>query len=375
MFLRKFTLQNFRNYGDVILEFNRCGNLLFGRNGQGKTNLLESIYYLSVFRSFRRGTDKEIVRWDNDWFRISGFFDTGRSADRSITVRWEHGGPKQVYFENDRMQTLSEMIGIFPAVLMSPESVEITQGQPVERRRFLDLCFSMVDREYLENLIAYRRVLRQRNRLLSSFGGNRGHGDETLEAWTEKLIEHGSFIIDRRAAAIDIFSDICREMYAEVSTGSEALEMRYHANLVDVSDSAESFRAELGKLYDEELNRGATLIGPHRDDLLLFLDGHDARKYGSQGQHKTILLALKAAELQFISEKRGIQPVILLDDLFALLDSKRIMAFLKVLKRYGQFFITSNVEIRPDFILTEAGFSASDFSQFYVEGGSVQHQS
>ena len=128
-------------------------------------------------------------------------------------------------------------------------------------------------------------------------------------------------------------------------------------------------------LYDEELNRGATLIGPHRDDLLLFLDGHDARKYGSQGQHKTILLALKAAELQFISEKRGIQPVILLDDLFALLDSKRIMAFLKVLKRYGQFFITSNVEIRPDFILTEAGFSASDFSQFYVEGGSVQHQS
>lgn len=371
MYLKSLTLQNYRNYSDLRIEFNKCGNLLFGKNGQGKTNLLESVYYLSVFRSFRRGSSRDLVGWGSEWFRINGFFDTERSLEREIEVSWEKGGQKQVLFEKDRVSRLADMIGSFPVILLSPESVEITQGQPGERRRFMDLCFSMVDKEYLNKLISYRKVLRQRNTVLyRSVPGSFGF-DEVIAPWDEKLVEYGTYLIRYREQMVHQFSDICREMYEEISSGSERFEMTYRSGIGD-EISEERYRECLVRNRDEEFRRKTTVTGPHRDELVLQLDGHDARKFGSQGQHKTILLALKAAEVRYIHEKKETQPAILLDDLFAMLDRNRIMSFLKILTGFGQFFITANVELDPGSLLSEAGFSDGDFSQFEVRNGVIE---
>jgi len=374
MFLTKLVLHNFRNYPDSVCTFNRGGNLLFGRNGQGKTNLLEAIYYLSVFRSFRRGASKDILRWHEDRFRITGFFDTADHIERTVDVHYERGNTRSVYYENERVAMLSKMVGYFPAVVLSPESLEISQGLPGSRRRFLDLCFSTVDAEYLSNLIAYKKVLKHRNSLLLSAVG--AGDDKTLfDSWTEKLVQHGSFLIGYRIRAVEKIAAICREVYASISHGSEEIALEYASVVPDPGNIEESFRQELDRHAEEEQRRKTTLTGPHRDDVVILLNGHDARKFGSHGQHKTILLALKSAELQYISLMKNVQPVILLDDLFALLDTKRIMAFLSILRQYGQFFITANTSINPVRLLSEAGFGGGDFSQFSVESGSIQDSS
>jgi DNA replication and repair protein RecF len=370
MFLKKLILQNFRNYSGTTLECNKRGNLLFGRNGQGKTNLLESIYLLSVFRSFRKGTAKDLLKWDESHFLVKGFFDTAKSIEREISIVCEKGDSRQVFYENERVNKLSGLIGTFPTVILSPESLEISQGSPKERRRFLDLCLSNIDPEYLDNLIAYRKVLKHRNSLLCS--ATLEFDEKTIAPWNEKLVEHGSFIIRRRLDAVSRISVIFEKMYNIISGGSEKLTLEYKSSVADLSDVESCFEKRLTENRQEEARRKATLTGPHKDDIKFILNGHNARKFSSQGQHKTILLALKSAELKYLSETMNIQPVILLDDLFALLDNERIMAFLNILHSYSQFFITANIEIDHDDLLTRAGFQESDFSQYLVENGSIR---
>jgi len=296
MFLQKLSLQNFRNYEDITVELNRGGNLLFGDNGEKKTNFLESIYFLSVFRSFKRGSSSEIAQWETNGFQLSGFFETVSGITRSIDIRWETGQKKQVYFEGELIPKISELIGTFPTVIMSPESQEISRGLPQERRRFLDLCISMVDSEYLRHLIAYKRVTKQRNKfLLLTEQGKSGYS-AALEPWNVKLVQHGSFLIKRRLEAIDKLSVTCREMYAEISGGREELAVEYRSTIPDADRIEESFRKQLMRFRDDEQRKKTTLVGPHRDDIKFCLNGNDARKYASQGQHKTILLALKSAD-------------------------------------------------------------------------------
>jgi len=375
MLIKKIELHNFRNYADVSIELNERGNLLFGRNGQGKTNLLESLYYLSVFRSFRKAASKDIVKWGENGFGIDGFFEMTDSFKRTISARWNESNTKEVFYENERVRKLSSMIGVFPAVLLSQESIEISQGAPGERRRFLDMCFSMVDSEYLINLISYRRVLKQRNRLLHTMVDNSNADESMLELWNQKLIQYGSYIIQYRARALESLSTLCSDMYSAICKRGEKLEIEYRSSAGDLSHLTESFARKLFERRKDERRRKKSLVGPHRDDLLLLLNGHEARKFCSQGQHKTILLALKTAELQYISEKKNVIPAILLDDLFALLDNRRIQSFLGILKDYSQFFITANIEVDSDTYLSQAGFDRSDFSQFLVAGGTIERRS
>ncbi|MFC1563892.1 DNA replication/repair protein RecF [candidate division KSB1 bacterium] len=371
MFLKKILLENFRNYKNIELEFNSRGNLLFGKNGQGKTNLLEAVYYLSVFRSFRKGTSTDIVSWGADDFLINGFFDTKNDIERRIEVVWKRGETKRVYFEHENVDRLSELIGNFPIVILSPEGIEITQGMPAERRRFLDLLISQVDKVYLDNLSSYRKVLKQRNSLLSgSYYSNTGDSTE-FEIWTERLIEHGVQLQQKRLTVVEELSGIAAKMYSRICQGHEELLVKYRPSVDPENDIRENFVKELGDAESEERRKKVTLVGPHRDEIKFFINGYDARKYGSQGQHKSILLALKSAELSFLNETKGIKPVILLDDLFAMLDEKRIMAFLGILAEYGQFFITANAGLNPEVLLSEAGFRKSEFSQYMVEGGRI----
>lgn len=372
MIVSRISLQYFRNYEDISLELNPRGNLLFGKNGQGKTNFLEALFYLSVFRSFRKASGRDIVQWDRDWFRITGFLETDTAAVRSLDVVWDRTGSNQVQFENDRVSRLADAVGLLPVVVLSPESLDISQGPPSERRKFLDMCFSMTDPEYLNRLTQYRRVLRQRNTLLSTSDTRSPSFDSAIEPWNEKLIEHGSFITNYRSRAVGDFAGICAGACSEISGESEDLRISYSSQVSGDGDIRERFRAELAESRDEEYRRRTTLVGPHRDELLFFLNGRDARKFASQGQHKTILLSLKAAEIRYITEKKGTAPVILLDDFFALLDERRIMLFIGILKRHHQFLITSNMQLDPGELLSRAGFETEEFSQYSVEGGRVQ---
>ncbi|MCP4723885.1 MAG: DNA replication/repair protein RecF [bacterium] len=366
MFLKKICLENYRNYENVELEFNSRGNLLFGKNGQGKTNLLEAIYYLSVFRSFRKGTSSDIVTWDTEDFHITGFFDTKNEIERRIEVFWKRGETKKVYFDNDSVERLSELIGNFPIVILSPESIEITQGMPAERRRFLDLLISQADKLYLDNLSSYRKVLRQRNSLLY-------HDPDraTLDIWTEKLIEHGVRLQEKRTQVLEKMSGVIGKMYSRICQGNEELLVKYRPSIEPEDDLRRSFEQKLINTEHEERRKKTTLVGPHRDEIRFFINGYDARKYGSQGQHKSILMALKSAEIMYLKEEKGIDPVILLDDLFAMLDQKRIMAFLGILKEHDQFFITANAGLNPEVLLSEAGFKKTEFSQYLVEAGKI----
>ena len=371
LFLKKLSLRSFRNCSDSETEFNKKGNLITGGNGQGKTNFLESIYYLSVFRSFRGMAGADLAKWGSDRFNISAFFEIGSGIERCLEVSWVKGSRKEVSLDDDRVAKMSSLIGTFPMVIMSPESLEIAQGQPRMRRRFLDLCISTVDREYLQNLIAYKRVVRQRNSLLSRMSYDNAAGSGEIEPWNDKLVQHGSFIIKRRVDAVKILSELSRKMYSRISRGDEELSVEYISKMQDAEQIEEDFTLLLEQSRKEERRRKRTLIGPHRDDLWFKLDGHDARKYGSQGQQKTILLALKAAEAHYIAELAGMQPIVLLDDLFALLDRTRIDAFLRILQEFRQFFITASSDTNHDTILKDAGFDKSDFSNFTVTGGKI----
>ncbi len=366
MFLKKIRLENYRNYESIELEFNSRGNLLFGKNGQGKTNLLEAIYYMSVFRSFRKGTSSDIVKWDSDDFQIAGFFDTKNKIERCIEIRWKRGEAKRVYFDNDNVERLAELIGNFPIVILSPESIEITQGMPAERRRFLDLLISQEDKRYLDDLTSYRKVLKQRNILLFSDPDR-----TTLDIWSEKLVEYGVRLQEKRAEVLGQLSGTVSRMYSRISHGNEELFVKYRPSVDPADDLKRSFEEDLVESSGEERRKKTTLVGPHRDEIRFFIDGRDARKYGSQGQHKSILMALKSAEIIYLKEEKGVDPVILLDDLFAMLDQKRIMAFLGILKEHDQFFITANAGLNPEVLLSEAGFKKTEFSQYQVEGGRI----
>ncbi|MFC1555338.1 DNA replication/repair protein RecF, partial [candidate division KSB1 bacterium] len=260
---------------------------------------------------------------------------------------------------------------MFPTVILSPESQGISQGFPEERRKFIDLTISMVEKEYLYNLIAYKRIIKQRNRILSENANGNLSSKKEVEPWDEQLIKYGSAIIRRRFEVIETFSGICSEMYSEISGGKEELSVEYRSTIPVKGDLEDSYRREIEKNRNEDIRKGITVSGPHRDEIVFRLNSKNAKKYGSQGQHKTILLALKSAELRFISEKKGMDPVILLDDLFALLDKKRILSFLRILKNYGQYFVTANREIRPETLMSEAGFSKDDFLQMYVREGKI----
>ncbi len=374
MFLKKLCLNDFRNYTQTELEFNKKGNLFFGANGQGKTNLLESIYYLSVYRSFKKGTSKNLANWGTQHFSVSGFFETESGLEQNLSVDWEAGQNKQVFFENDRIRKISELVGLFPVVILSPESMEITQGQPGERRKFIDLCISVVDKEYLQHLIAYKRTLKQRNKILALWRNSSSNIESDLDVWTEKLVMHGSFLIRHRLKAVERLSSICMNKYAVISSGSENLTLQYNSTILNGDDIEKNFANAIERSRAEESKRKVTVVGPHRDDITICLDDHDVRQYASQGQHKTIIMSLKSAEHEFISEIKGFQPAILLDDLFALLDKERILEFLKIIRGYGQFFITANHDIKPETLFSEVGFQVSDFSRYHVERGSIRPQ-
>lgn len=341
MILKSIRLKNFRIHKNTELEFSDKLNYIVGGNGQGKTSILESIYYLCTTKSFNTKVDSEVLRFDENEFEINGMF-TDLTKNR-VKVLYNFSENKKNYFQNDKIVSRSaDVIGRFPVVILTPADHSITQGSPSERRKFIDSVISQASETYLKILLDYNKTLRQRSSLLTRIKETRNPGlYEELDAWTEKLINSGSEIIRHRLKFIEDFNSYIRDSY-EIIMGNDEVPGIYYSFLEnsDGEDIEKRFGEILEEKRTEELRRATNLVGPHRDDYILEINGLSLRTYGSQGQHKTYQVVLRFAEFFYLKEVSGKTPLFLLDDVFGELDTSRSVKISEYLREVGQAFIT-----------------------------------
>jgi DNA replication and repair protein RecF len=355
MKLQFIRLRNFRNHADTEINCAHGCNLLVGDNGQGKTNLLEAIAYLSLTKSVLGSNDSTVLSIGKDFFEIEGRFQSDAGIETDVRAAYSMGEEKSITLNRERVERFSDVIGLFPIVTLFPEHHAITLGAPADRRKFIDLVLSQASKSYLFDLIEYRRVLRQRNRILQDQRGTRSDSLSSLYAWDEGLIRHGSRIVSARLEFLESFDARLRQAYEQLVEEPEVPGIHYVSTISENSGTTDEngrekeqidrlFRIVLRETKGDENRVGMTLVGPHRDELSFTLNGLDIRKYASQGQHKTFLIALKAAEFAYLKERRTETPMMLLDDVFGELDDIRTRCLLQFLSTAGQAFITAATE-------------------------------
>lgn len=341
MQIKKVQLTNFRNHTDSSLEFNSGLNFITGANAQGKTSILEALSYVCLTRSFLQQPDVTVPRFGGDMFSVNAVLETDRGIINRVRVAYESGTGKRYTLDANEVRKISDVIGMFPIVVLAPGDFALTGGAPSERRKFIDIVLSQVSRSYLEELTEYRRALKQRNRILLDGKFNNLLSDQLLVAWTDALVAHGTRIMSKRRRFIGEFQDKFSAAYLSVVESGETPALRYQPSF-DAGDDIESgFRKELRQLGKIERSRGATLVGPHRDDIGFFLNGVPVREFASQGQHKTFLVALKMAEFHYIKQALGETPAMLLDDVMTELDYTRATRAIQNVAHFGQTFITA----------------------------------
>lgn len=349
MYLSRLHLRNWRSYAEQVLELPPEGVAIIGDNGQGKTNLLEAIYYLEIFRSFRGAPDEQLVRFGEEVFRVEGTLRAPDGAERTLSAAFERRRrKKKVTVNGAEPERLGEALGLVGAVIFSPSDVELVAGAPGERRRFLDIVLSLAEPGYLGALQRYRHALLQRNTLLRQ-GAQRG----LVQSFDDALVLSGSRVVAARARWVAEREASFAALYARVAGGHPG----YVAFVPSVDlpeatppaeDVARAFRDQLERVADREAARGMTLAGPHRDDLRFTTAGDDGqpldlRTYGSGGQQRTAAIALRMVEAETIRETRGRESVILLDDVFAELDPGRSRRIIEWIDEAGggQVILTS----------------------------------
>ena len=363
MHVGSLRLSHFRNYSTLEVGFHPKLNLFLGPNAQGKTNLLEALYCLSTTKSFRAATDEELVQFDQEAGAIEGVL-YREEGQEVLRLEIHRGKNKTLVVNGKKQKKLSSLLGRLPAVVFSPDDLFLVKGGPGLRRRYLDVAILQMDQGYLAHWQQYERALKQRNSLLRQRVPDL---EPQLAVWDEPLSQHGAALIVRRTEASKRLSDFAGAALKDLTGGAEKFEVKYEPNLPmggTVEETAKKMREAFQKARREEMARGVTVTGPHRDDLGLFVNGQPLRKYGSQGQQRTGALALKLAQLTLLTEGCHTAPLILFDDVMAELDEKRQAFFLNRLQQGGQAFLT--------------GTSANDFAAafgkarvFKVEGGQV----
>ena len=372
MHLNQLVLRNFRNYVDCEIDFPGRVNLITGGNAQGKTSLLEAIYFLSTAKSHRAYPNDELVRHNESWFYLKGIIasnsDNDGAAPVEITLEVSNQlqGQRRFKLNGDVQPRLSQWMGQFKVVFFSPESLALVKGAPSDRRRFIDLLICQINAAYLKQLQDYQLVLKQRNELLKQIRGKQA-SPEQLEAWDGLLVDHGLFIIQTRSRVLKQLQVYAEEKHAELTGDHERLELEYQPSpslgeslISDQQSSLEEScnRSEalmqFGRALDAsrrvDILHGTTSVGPHRDNFSLVLETQkqgltlreDAKPYASQGQQRTIALTLKLSELEVIRHTTGKTPIVLLDDVVSELDDRRRAFLLDLLRRLNaQTFITS----------------------------------
>jgi DNA replication and repair protein RecF len=347
MQLRQLKLTNFRAHPGTHIGLSAGINLVHGANGSGKTNLLEAIHYLCLTKSFLTPSDQFVLRKGSPFMEIEGDFETTRRSSIRVRLVYSPSDGKRAFVNGAPLDRLSDLVGRLPLVLFTPEDYILTAGGPEERRRFINNILSQSRPSYLEDVMKYRRAVRQRNEVLAARRKPAGAEAIVLESWTEELIRLGARIVARRLAFVEEFSEYMAAAYARIESVAERPTMRY-ASLEGLKGEMDEeaigtlFRSELERSSSREWAQGRTLSGPHRDELIFKLNQMNVRRYASQGQHRTFAMALKLAQYFYLGERLGERPLFLLDDVFGGLDRTRTNAFLSLLQggELGQSLIT-----------------------------------
>lgn len=338
----KLVLRNYRNYEMLEVDFTSNVNIFIGDNAQGKTNILEAIYLGAVGRSHRTAEDDDLVKWEKDSASVDLFF-TRHGVDNKVGFRLIKGRNKEILF-NDFAIKPREVIGSLTAVMFSPEDLWLIKGAPALRRRFLDTEISQAMPLYYRNLLQYTRVVNQRNHLLKKIHDRKSQ-PELLDSWDEQLAKLAVFLVTKRLEAVKKLGMLAKLMHRRLTGSRENLSLAY--NLAGGEGGAAPddlynwYRGKLSQDRVVDIARGSTSVGPHRDDVILRVNEKDLRNFGSQGQQRTGILALKLAELEFLKSETGEYPVLLLDDVMSELDGLRREQLLSFIRDRIQTFITA----------------------------------
>ena len=357
--LQKIVIQDFRNIALQELSFSPNINCISGGNGEGKTNLLDAIWYLSMTKSAFATTDRYNFRYGTSAFALSGTYALGCGATARFSIRVTDGGQKVVRRDDKPYERISEHIGVLPIVMVSPADISMVSESGDERRRFVNAVLSQMDRRYLADIQQYNRFLLQRNKLLKA-----GVWDEDLlVTFDERLAALAVPVYERRAAFCDSLVPIVQQYYAEISGGREQVGVEYRSDLQ---------KGDLRSLLLERRERDRifkfTTAGVQRDDFIFTMDGHPIRRCGSQGQQKSFLVALKFAQYEVMKAACGQAPMMLLDDLFDKLDMQRVANLLRLVsdRSFGQIFLSDSNKVRTESIVDSL---TADRSYFQTAGG------
>ncbi len=342
MILRRLHLRDFRNYAELELEFSEHSNFFAGKNAQGKSNLLEAIHTLAMTRSFRSSNERDLMRLGGERYEITGEFIDKLGVRHYATVCNDAHAGKQSSIDRKRL-TSRQWVGAFPVVLFSPESHKITSGPPAERRRFVDMLLCQSSPAYLADLIEYNRVLRQRNTLLAVSAT----ASKDFTVWSQALAAYGCRVVAARFQLIDEYAQTLHQAYAKIAGSPSPFRVFYRTRFEPTQTTPEVFLQRLQDARQYEERRRRTLIGPHVDDFEFAIGGKELRQFGSRGEQKTALMALKWAEAEYLKTKTGIAPMILIDDLPSELDTDRLQHAIDRFTGNGQLFITSILPLHP----------------------------
>jgi DNA replication and repair protein RecF len=313
------------------------------------------------------------VQFGQSGFTVSAIAVSDIDVSYKIEVSYSRDAKeKKIAVNNGVIEDKSSVIGMFPVVVLSPENANVTSGTPADRRRFIDVVISQSNKSYLQDLIEYRRILRQRNRVLFESKAGQRTSQDLLEPWNENLIKRGSQISQRRAQFVQEFSPYLVDAYVRITGKEEGPSIRYDSsiktdNSLTIEQAQTVFRRELEQQRAEEQKLGTTLVGPHKDELVFEINGLSLKAFASQGQHKTFLVALKIAEFFYLRERCQETPVLLLDDVFSELDGPRSEKLLALTANLGQTFITATDEQR----FSTASKQRNDFARYFVRKGKV----
>jgi DNA replication and repair protein RecF len=365
MYLKELTLLNFKNYPEVELSFSDRVNCFTGNNGEGKTNVLDAIHYLSFCKSFFNPIDSQNILHEAPFMLIQGSFNLNDNTEE-IYCGLKRNQKKQFKRNKKEYQRLADHIGLFPLVMISPADSELISEGSESRRRFIDSVIAQYDKDYLDSLIYYNKILSHRNALLKQFSKRGAFDKESLEIWDIQLVDHGVKIHKKRKNFIEKFIPIFQKYYELISGGREQVAIDYVSHL-----NENEFAIKLEKAIERDRILEHTTVGIHKDELEFLVNAYPLKKYASQGQQKSFLIALKLAQFDFIKSIKNTTPILLLDDIYDRLDDLRIKQLMKLVcsTNFGQLFIT---DTHPERLANLFKESEVSFKIFNIANGTAK---
>lgn len=360
MYIKSLILKNYRNYNKLRLDLSPKVNVFIGDNAQGKTNILESIFYCSIGKSHRTNRDKELVSWGFPESYLSADI-CKKTLDKKIEIKIFKEGKKGININSIKANKLSDLIGIFNVVMFSPEDLKIVKEAPAFRRKFLDIELCKLSNKYYYNLVKYNKVLNEKNVILKSRNGN---NNEIVDIYDSQLAKYGSEIIIQRYNYINKLNDYGKKIHNDLTSGKEVINFDYLCCIKKIDNCEQELVELLINNRKKDFEKGISSLGPHKDDFSIFINNIDTRIYGSQGQQRTSVLTIKFASLEIIKEDIGEYPVLLLDDVLSELDTNRQKYILNSISNIQTIITCTGIDEIKRYLKDEAIL-------FYVKNGEV----